>query len=645
MGTVWAMKALSVAGAEVQCSLSIPFHSLLPFLVSFCPYRKLGAALVGAVRDGEGGARRHATVTARAGEEEVMGGGREERREEMICILRVEVYLSSFIVACKLADDSIVSGKVLHEDGRDFSEGGGSLGRVGQTQHQHHDRNLVLTRFLALAATADGEVTVLGGGGGEGGGGGGGADRWRRCLSWRLAVRSPTPGRLRLLLFGPLANEFSEAEDECWLSESELINALLLGLLARIRPACSELSEAEVTPRGRFDVVLFLVDLVDLISASDSSLEIRAALDHCCALAGVAKAAAAAPSGLFLLIVLLEVLIRCFNVFASVAKAAAAPSGLFLLLIVLLEVLIRCFNRFAGVAEAAAAPSGLFLLILLIVLLEVLIRCFNEFAGVAEAAAAAPSGLFLRILLIEVLIRCFNEFAGMAKTAAAAPSGRFLLILLLKAEACTSARSSPLESQGYRLLPSLAAELHELLILRCTRFRNDKGVEGFRLIPASAVQSEYSLDLLSATSGTTTLRLQACRSRSVAIWLRGAFWCICRTPSTCPLRRRPTLGGDCTSARSFTDTATRDHIASIQQLLGSICLKQLDKTLAAYRYLYVACSVLVPRQGPVPQLALLVLLPLPISDGLVQKGAAPYRNLIVLRSLLADHLLHDLAIT
>lgn len=57
--------------------------------------------------------------------------------------------------------------EVLHHAGGE--QGGGSLGRVGQTQHQHHDRDLVLTRFLALAATADGEVTVLGGGGGGGG--------------------------------------------------------------------------------------------------------------------------------------------------------------------------------------------------------------------------------------------------------------------------------------------------------------------------------------------------------------------------------------------------------------------------------------------------------------------------------------------
>lgn len=37
-------------------------------------------------------------------------------------VLRIKLYLSSFIMACKLADDSIVGGKVLHEDGRDFSE-------------------------------------------------------------------------------------------------------------------------------------------------------------------------------------------------------------------------------------------------------------------------------------------------------------------------------------------------------------------------------------------------------------------------------------------------------------------------------------------------------------------------------------------
>lgn len=32
MGTVWAMKALSVAGAEVQFNQSITFHSLVPFV-------------------------------------------------------------------------------------------------------------------------------------------------------------------------------------------------------------------------------------------------------------------------------------------------------------------------------------------------------------------------------------------------------------------------------------------------------------------------------------------------------------------------------------------------------------------------------------------------------------------------------------
>ena len=38
MGTVWAMKALSVAGPEVQSSQSLTFHSLLPFLSFFFPF-------------------------------------------------------------------------------------------------------------------------------------------------------------------------------------------------------------------------------------------------------------------------------------------------------------------------------------------------------------------------------------------------------------------------------------------------------------------------------------------------------------------------------------------------------------------------------------------------------------------------------
>lgn len=49
------------------------------------------------------------------------------------------------------------------------------------------------------------------------------------------------------------------------------------------------------------------------------------------------------------------------------------------------------------------------------------------------------------------------------------------------------------------------------------------------------------------SSFTTTLLLHAMRSLSVAIWLRGALWCICRTPSIWPLLRRPTFGGDAIS--------------------------------------------------------------------------------------------------
>lgn len=40
-------------------------------------------------------------------------------------------------------------------------QGGGVLGGVRQAQHQHHDRQLVLARFLTPTATTNGEVTVL----------------------------------------------------------------------------------------------------------------------------------------------------------------------------------------------------------------------------------------------------------------------------------------------------------------------------------------------------------------------------------------------------------------------------------------------------------------------------------------------------
>lgn len=55
------------------------------------------------------------------------------------------------------------------------------------------------------------------------------------------------------------------------------------------------------------------------------------------------------------------------------------------------------------------------------------------------------------------------------------------------------------------------------------------------------------------SSGTTTLRLQATRSRSVAISLLGALLCIWRTPSICPLRLNPIFGGECTSEVELTD--------------------------------------------------------------------------------------------
>lgn len=49
--------------------------------------------------------------------------------------------------------------EVFHHAGRE--QGGGALGGLGQAQHQHHNRKLVLTHVLAPAAPTDGEVAVL----------------------------------------------------------------------------------------------------------------------------------------------------------------------------------------------------------------------------------------------------------------------------------------------------------------------------------------------------------------------------------------------------------------------------------------------------------------------------------------------------
>lgn len=64
------------------------------------------------------------------------------------------------------------------------------------------------------------------------------------------------------------------------------------------------------------------------------------------------------------------------------------------------------------------------------------------------------------------------------------------------------------------------------------------------------------------SSGTTTLRLQATRSRSVAISLLGALLCIWRTPSICPLRLNPIFGGEWTSEVELTD-AKKDQKAIV----------------------------------------------------------------------------------
>lgn len=54
------------------------------------------------------------------------------------------------------------------------------------------------------------------------------------------------------------------------------------------------------------------------------------------------------------------------------------------------------------------------------------------------------------------------------------------------------------------------------------------------------------------TSLTTTLRLQASRSLSVATWLRRALCCICHTPSTWPVLRGPAAAGEAASSPPST---------------------------------------------------------------------------------------------
>ena len=49
--------------------------------------------------------------------------------------------------------------EVLHHARRE--QCGGALGGMGQAQHQHHYRQLVIARRLATAPAPDGEVAVL----------------------------------------------------------------------------------------------------------------------------------------------------------------------------------------------------------------------------------------------------------------------------------------------------------------------------------------------------------------------------------------------------------------------------------------------------------------------------------------------------
>lgn len=72
------------------------------------------------------------------------------------------------------------------------------------------------------------------------------------------------------------------------------------------------------------------------------------------------------------------------------------------------------------------------------------------------------------------------------------------------------------------------------------------------------------------SSFTTTLLLHAMRSLSVAIWLRGALWCICRTPSIWPLLRRPTFGGDVTSKPGLRRAKEEKDFSSFLQTINKI---------------------------------------------------------------------------
>lgn len=108
------------------------------------------------------------------------------------------------------------------------------------------------------------------------------------------------------------------------------------------------------------------------------------------------------------------------------------------------------------------------------------------------------------------------------------------------------------------------------------------------------------------SSFTTTLLLHAMRSLSVAIWLRGALWCICRTPSIWPLLRRPTFGGDAISKAGlrraegvkkiflhFYDQSIKPKIWSLKiakRLYGTLIRCQVALSFASDEVFYILAT-------------------------------------------------------
>lgn len=91
-----------------------------------------------------------------------------------------------------------------------------------------------------------------------------------------------------------------------------------------------------------------------------------------------------------------------------------------------------------------------------------------------------------------------------------------------------------------------------------------------RLLESTVYECVFYQAIAGDSSGTRTLRLHATRSLSVAISLRGALLCIWRTPSICPLRLRPTLGGEETSVGELTDpTHTNQTLTLLLTVLQS----------------------------------------------------------------------------